>query len=112
MAPSAQRRAKTLSSKTGTIRPEYPHPAVDYLSQPRLAHPRPDLPTLARRLARSLRVSPRPARNLNDGHHDLANDVRRFVERMPPAKTEREQIAHELQQRVVEMVFAFSQHNG
>src|ERR1019366_7226769 len=31
---------------------------------PRLAHPRPDLPTLARRLARSLRVSPRPARNL------------------------------------------------
>ena len=35
-----------------------------------------------------------------DGHHDLANDVRRFVERMPPAKTEREQIAHELQQRV------------
>lgn len=34
------------------------------------------------------------------GHHDLANDVRRFVERMPPAKTEREQIAHELQQRV------------
>ena len=35
-----------------------------------------------------------------DGHHDLANDVRRFVERMPPAKTEREQIAQELQQRV------------
>ena len=35
-----------------------------------------------------------------DGHHDLANDVRRFVERMPPAKTEREPIAHELQQRV------------
>jgi hypothetical protein len=35
-----------------------------------------------------------------DGHHDLANDVRRFVERMPPAKTEREQIAHELRQRV------------
>jgi hypothetical protein len=35
-----------------------------------------------------------------DGHHDLANDVRRFVERMPPAKTAREQIAHELQQRV------------
>jgi hypothetical protein len=34
-----------------------------------------------------------------DGHHDLANDGRRFVERMPPAKTE-EQIAHELQQRV------------
>jgi len=35
-----------------------------------------------------------------DGHHDLANDVQRFVERMPPAKTEREQIAQELQQRV------------
>ena len=35
-----------------------------------------------------------------DGHHNLANDVRRFVERMPPAKTEREQIAHKLQQRV------------
>ena len=35
-----------------------------------------------------------------DGHHDLANDVRRFVERMPPAKIEREQIAQELQQRV------------
>ena len=35
-----------------------------------------------------------------DGHHDLANDVRRFVERMPPAKTDREQIAQELQQRV------------
>ncbi len=35
-----------------------------------------------------------------DGHHNLANDVRRFVERMPLAKTEREQIAHKLQQRV------------
>jgi hypothetical protein len=35
-----------------------------------------------------------------DGRHNLANDVRRFVERMSPAKTEREQIAHELQQRV------------
>ena len=35
-----------------------------------------------------------------DGRHNLANDVRRFVERMPPAKTEREQIAHKLQQRV------------
>jgi hypothetical protein len=36
----------------------------------------------------------------NDGNHNLANDVRRFVDRMPPAKTEREQIAHKLQQRV------------
>ncbi len=35
-----------------------------------------------------------------DGHHDLANDVRRFLERMPTAKTEQEQIACELQQRV------------
>jgi hypothetical protein len=35
-----------------------------------------------------------------DGHHNLANDVRRFVERMSPAKTEREQIARELQQHV------------
>lgn len=33
-----------------------------------------------------------------DGHQDLANDVRRFVDRMPAAKTERESIAHELQQ--------------
>ena len=28
-----------------------------------------------------------------DGHHDLANDVRRFVERMPAVRTERELIA-------------------
>ncbi len=35
-----------------------------------------------------------------DGHHNLANDIRRFVERMPPAKTKREHIARELQQHV------------
>jgi hypothetical protein len=34
-----------------------------------------------------------------DGHHDLAGDVQRFVDRMPPAQTEREWVAHELQQR-------------
>jgi hypothetical protein len=34
-----------------------------------------------------------------DGHHDLASDVRRFVDHMPVAKTEHERIAHELQQR-------------
>jgi hypothetical protein len=35
-----------------------------------------------------------------DSHHDLASDVRRFVDRMPPARTGRELIAHELQQRI------------
>jgi type IV secretory pathway VirD2 relaxase len=34
-----------------------------------------------------------------DGHHDLANDVRRFVERMQTVKTERELIADELMLR-------------
>jgi Relaxase/Mobilisation nuclease domain len=34
-----------------------------------------------------------------DGHRDLANDVRQFVERMPAAKTEREGIAAELLER-------------
>jgi hypothetical protein len=33
------------------------------------------------------------------GHQDLANDVRRFVDRMPPARTERELIANDLLQR-------------
>lgn len=33
-----------------------------------------------------------------DGHRDLASDVQRFVERMPPALTERESVAHELRQ--------------
>jgi hypothetical protein len=44
----------------------------------------------------------RSAANLlaKDGHHDLAGDVRRFVERMPSPKTERESIAHELQERI------------
>ncbi len=35
-----------------------------------------------------------------DGQHDLANGVQRFVERMPPARTERESVARELQQRI------------
>jgi hypothetical protein len=35
-----------------------------------------------------------------DGHGDLADDVRQFIRRMPEAKTEREWIANELQQRV------------
>lgn len=35
-----------------------------------------------------------------DGHHDLAGDVRQFVERMPAARTEREWMAHELTQRI------------
>ncbi len=37
-----------------------------------------------------------------DGHHDLANDVQRFVDRMPPARTERESVEHELRQRLRE----------
>jgi hypothetical protein len=36
-----------------------------------------------------------------EGHHDLASDVRRFVDRMPPARTERESVAHELRQRLL-----------
>ena len=35
-----------------------------------------------------------------DGHNDLAGDVQRFVDRMPPPKTEHELIAHELRQRI------------
>jgi hypothetical protein len=35
-----------------------------------------------------------------DSHHDLANNVRRFVDRLPPTRTERELIADELQQRL------------
>lgn len=38
-----------------------------------------------------------------DGHPDLANDVRRFVDRMPAAKTEREQTAAELMERAREL---------
>jgi hypothetical protein len=38
----------------------------------------------------------------NDGHHDLADVVRRFVERMPAVRTERESIAHELRQHLPE----------
>jgi relaxase-like protein len=43
----------------------------------------------------------RSAANLlaKDGHHDLAAEVRRFIDRMPPARTDREQIAGELLQR-------------
>src|SRR3984957_16033111 len=37
-----------------------------------------------------------------DGHHELANDVRRFVERMPPDRTERESVTHELRQQLGE----------
>jgi hypothetical protein len=37
-----------------------------------------------------------------DGHRKLAEDVRRFVDRMPPPRTERESIASELLQRVRE----------
>jgi Relaxase/Mobilisation nuclease domain len=37
-----------------------------------------------------------------DAHHDLAGDVQRFVDCMPPVRTERELIAHELQQRIRE----------
>jgi hypothetical protein len=32
----------------------------------------------------------------NDGHHDLANDVQRFVDHMPVVKTDREWIADEM----------------
>jgi hypothetical protein len=39
----------------------------------------------------------------NDGHHDLADEVRRFVDRMPTVHTERELIAHELQLRIREL---------
>jgi hypothetical protein len=35
-----------------------------------------------------------------EGHRDLAEDVRRFIDRMPQARTERELIASELQQRI------------
>lgn len=41
------------------------------------------------------------ARNLADvGQHELADDVRRFINGMPPARTERERIAHHLRQYV------------
>jgi hypothetical protein len=36
---------------------------------------------------------------VKDGRQDLANDVRQFVDRMPPPRTEREQIADELLSR-------------
>jgi hypothetical protein len=34
-----------------------------------------------------------------DGHRDLADDAQRFIERMPPPRTDRELVAHELRQR-------------
>jgi len=37
-----------------------------------------------------------------DGHLDLAGDVQRFADRMPPARTERESVADELRQRLRE----------
>lgn len=37
-----------------------------------------------------------------EDQHNLANDVQRFVDRMSPVRTERELIAHELQQRIRE----------
>ena len=37
-----------------------------------------------------------------DGYPDLASDVRRFIDRMPPARTDREQIAAELLRRTRE----------
>jgi hypothetical protein len=37
-----------------------------------------------------------------DGHHGLADDVRRFVDRMPPPQTEREMITDDLQRSVRE----------
>lgn len=46
-----------------------------------------------------------------DGHHDLSNDLRRFVERMPTARTERELIAHELRQRSRDPDLAMSAAN-
>ncbi|MEO6080512.1 MAG: relaxase/mobilization nuclease domain-containing protein [Steroidobacteraceae bacterium] len=35
-----------------------------------------------------------------DGYPDLARDVQRFLERMPPARTDRELVAHEVRQRI------------
>jgi HAMP domain-containing protein len=37
---------------------------------------------------------------VKDGHHDLAGETRRFVDRMPRARTERESVAHELRERL------------
>ncbi len=36
----------------------------------------------------------------NEGHHRLAGDVQRFLDQMPPARTEREFVADELRQRL------------
>jgi hypothetical protein len=39
---------------------------------------------------------------VKDGHHDLANELQRFLDRMPPPKTEREHLAATLLQRTRE----------
>jgi Relaxase/Mobilisation nuclease domain len=36
----------------------------------------------------------------DDGHQTIVSDVQRFVERMPPPRTDRELVAHELRQRI------------
>ena len=38
-----------------------------------------------------------------DGHRELANDVRNFIERIPAARTDRELVAHELRQRLLDL---------
>jgi hypothetical protein len=35
-----------------------------------------------------------------DGHRELASDVQRFVDRMPPPRSDRESVAYELRQRI------------
>lgn len=39
---------------------------------------------------------------MREGHHELAKDVERFVETMPPVRTERENVAHVLRTEVIE----------
>ena len=41
-----------------------------------------------------------------DGHHGLAIEVRQFVDRMPPSRTEKESIANQLRQRIRELTVA------
>jgi len=47
-----------------------------------------------------------------DGHTDLAGDVRRLLDRMPAVKTEREWIAHELEQRIRDPASAINTPRG
>jgi hypothetical protein len=35
-----------------------------------------------------------------DGHRELASDVQRFIDRMPPPRSDRESVAYELRQRI------------